>query len=59
MLDSFEAALAGTREHTVVASGDAGASALYQRLIDADPDARMPLGEKPLTEPQRPGAAVD
>jgi WD40 repeat protein len=52
-LDSFDAALEGTRERTVVANGDAGASVLYQRLIAADPDERMPLGEKPLTEPQR------
>jgi WD domain, G-beta repeat/Planctomycete cytochrome C len=51
-LDSFEAAVAGTSEHKVVAAGDAAASALYQRLVDPDPEQRMPLAEKPLTEPQ-------
>ncbi len=52
-LDSFEAALGGTKEHKVVAAGDAAASALYQRLVDPDEDERMPLAERPLTEPQR------
>ncbi len=52
-LDSYEAALAGTREHKVVAAGKASASPLYQRLIDPDEDERMPLLEEPLTEPER------
>lgn len=52
-LDSFEAALAGTRERKVVAAGDASASALYQRLVDPDEEQRMPLAERPLTDPQR------
>jgi WD40 repeat protein len=52
-LDSFEAALEGTRAHKVIATGDASASALYQRLVDPDEEQRMPLAEKPLTEPQQ------
>jgi hypothetical protein len=49
-LDSYDAALAGTRAHKVVNAGDHVASALYQRLIVEDEDERMPLQEKPLPE---------
>jgi WD40 repeat protein len=52
-VDSYEAILAGTREHTVVAPGDAGGSPLFQRLADPDEERRMPLAEKPLTAAQR------
>ena len=52
-LDSYEAVLAGTREHKVITPGKAAASALFERLNDPDEERRMPLGEKPLSEPQR------
>lgn len=52
-LDSFEAALVGTKEHKVLVPGNAEASELVRRLVDADEDRRMPLMDKPLTEPQR------
>jgi hypothetical protein len=52
-LDTYEAALAGTKGHKVIDAGKADASALFQRLIDDDEDRRMPLAEKPLSEPQR------
>lgn len=52
-LDSYEAALAGTKEHKVLLPGKADASELVRRLADADEDRRMPLMDKPLTEPQR------
>lgn len=52
-LDSYEAALAGTRAHAVVLPGKAEASELIRRLNDPDEERRMPLQDKPLTEPQR------
>jgi hypothetical protein len=52
-LDSYEAVLAGTREHTVLTRGDAKASRLTQRLDDPDDERRMPLDEEPLEESQR------
>jgi hypothetical protein len=52
-LDTYESALAGTREHKVIAAGNAAASALAQRLDDPDEERRMPLSEKPLAATQR------
>ena len=52
-LDTFEAALAGTREHPVIVPGKAAESELVRRLSVADEDERMPLSEEPLPEPQR------
>jgi WD40 repeat protein len=52
-LDSYEAVLTGTKEHTVLTRGDARASRLVQRLDDPDDERRMPLDEEPLEESQR------
>src|SRR3954452_5782978 len=52
-LDSYEAAMAGTAEHAVITAGKGGARELFRRLDDPDEERRMPLSEKPLSEPQR------
>jgi hypothetical protein len=52
-LDSYEAVLSGRRDHRVVVPSGADASPLYQRLVEADEDRRMPLAEEPLAEPAR------
>ena len=52
-LDSYEAAMAGTGDRRVIDAGKADASVLFQRLNDPDEESRMPLAEKPLSEPQR------
>lgn len=49
-LDTFDAAIKGTREHSVVVPGKAGESELFKRLIETDEDLRMPLSDKPLTD---------
>lgn len=49
-LDSYDAALKGTKEHPVVVPGKAAASELVKRLTDPDADRRMPLEDKPLSE---------
>src|SRR5204863_1947030 len=51
-LDTFEAALAGTKDHKVVVAGKAAESELFRRLSDEDEDRRMPLLDKPLSAPQ-------
>lgn len=48
-LDTYEAALKGTKDHPVVVAGKADASALVSRLTDPDEDRRMPLSDKPLS----------
>src|SRR6185437_12390793 len=52
-LDSYEAALAGTKAHKVIEPRKPEASELVRRLTDPDEDRRMPLQDKPLGEPQR------
>lgn len=52
-LDSFEAAMAGTKEHKVVVPGRSTDSELLRRLDSEDDDERMPLLEKPLPPAQR------
>ena len=47
-LDSYDAALQGTKDHRVVVAGKADASGLVTRLTDPDADRRMPLLDKPL-----------
>jgi hypothetical protein len=49
-LDSYEAALEGTKEHAVIVPGKAASSPLVARLSEKDEDLRMPLSEKPLSE---------
>jgi len=53
VLDRFEAVMAGTSNGKVVVPGDAEKSELIERLETDDVDLRMPMLEKPLTEPQR------
>ncbi|MDR3634458.1 MAG: hypothetical protein P4L84_11685 [Isosphaeraceae bacterium] len=52
-LDSYDATVGGTKAHKVITPGKADSSELVRRLNDADEDRRMPLQDKPLTEPQR------
>src|SRR4051794_39913005 len=52
-LDTYEAALAGTRERPVIVPGKAAESELVRRLSVDDEDERMPLSEEPLPDPQR------
>lgn len=47
-LDSFDAALKGTKEHKVVVPGASMRSEMFKRLIDTDEDRRMPLMDRPL-----------
>jgi hypothetical protein len=48
-LDSYDAAIKGTKAHPVVVAGKADASELIKRLSDPDDDLRMPLSDKPLS----------
>lgn len=52
-LDSFDATLKGLKDHLVVVAGNAGGSELISRLNDPDEDRRMPLSDKPLSEPEQ------
>ncbi len=52
-LDSFEAALKGTKEHAVIVAGSPTKSELFARLIDTDEDRRMPLMDKPLDKSEQ------
>ncbi len=52
-IDTYEAALNGTKKHPVIFAGKGSASPLYQRLIDPDDERRMPLDDEPLTEFQQ------
>ncbi len=52
-LDTYEAALKGTKDRKVIVPGKAAGSELIRRLSATDEDERMPLYEKPLPEPQR------
>ena len=52
-LDTYDAAIKGTKEHPVIVAGKADASDLFKRLTDPDEDRRMPLSDKPLGEPER------
>lgn len=47
-LDSFDAAMTGTKKHKVVAPGKASESPLFARLVEADEDRRMPPDEESL-----------
>jgi hypothetical protein len=52
-LDSYEGILAGTPREKILVPGSAGKSVLARRLADADEDRRMPLQDKPLSQPQQ------
>lgn len=52
-LDSFEAAVAGTKARKVIVPGRSQESELLMRLNEDDEDTRMPLLEKPLPAAQR------
>lgn len=52
-LDTFDAALGGTKEQKVIVPGRSDASELIKRLNENDEDIRMPLLEKPLPEAER------
>jgi len=49
-LDSYEAAIRGTKDHAIILSGKSTSSELFTRLTDNDEDRRMPLSDKPLAE---------
>ncbi len=52
-LDSFDAAIKGSRKHAIVVSGKSSQSPLFARLIEQDEDLRMPLSDSPLKPEQR------
>jgi WD40 repeat protein len=52
-LDSFEAAIDGTKRHKVIVPGQSGKSELWHRLADSDDERRMPLDEDPLPKEER------
>lgn len=52
-LDTYEAALKGTKDHAVIVPGKADGSELYKRLGDPDDDRRMPLADKALPGPDQ------
>jgi mono/diheme cytochrome c family protein len=52
-LDTYDAAIKGTKAHTVVVAGKPGESELMRRLVEKDEEKRMPLSDKPLSDQER------
>ncbi|MDB5349152.1 MAG: repeat-containing protein [Planctomycetota bacterium] len=52
-LDTYEAVLRGTKDHSVVAANKASESELVRRLTSTEDDRRMPQLDEPLGEAQR------
>ncbi len=52
-LETYEAAMKGTKDHAVVVPGKLDESELYARLVDEDELRRMPYLEEPLPEEER------
>ena len=52
-LDSFDAALRGTKKHRVIEKGKSTESELIRRINEEDEDQRMPQGDDPLSASDR------
>ncbi len=52
-LDTFDAAMIGTKDHKIIQPGKASESSLYTRLIDEDEERRMPYLEEPLPDSEK------